>query len=143
MNLSLDCQAIVQLEDCSVTTDVLIAYIIYICNQKLLFCGEKDGISFCSIHKSLCYDSTHNSTYNTLLDMINFLRSKLKIFLIWCYRYSTLVGIISKKFSIKRKPNEEPEEEIEDSDDDDGGLITTTTPPKSKSKRKFMKPDDS
>ena len=62
----------------------------------------------------------------------------------WCFRYSTLVGIISKKFMNKRKINEEPEEVIDDGDDDDDdGLITTTGPPKSKAKRKFMKPDDS
>ncbi|KAK7114695.1 M-phase phosphoprotein 6-like [Littorina saxatilis] len=61
-------------------------------------------------------------------------------------RYSTLVGIISKKFSTKRKMGEEPGEKVdkEEEEDDDQLITTTTTPPKSKKgKRKFMKPDDS
>ncbi|XP_076449371.1 M-phase phosphoprotein 6-like isoform X2 [Babylonia areolata] len=64
-------------------------------------------------------------------------------------RYTALVGLISKKFSTKRKRNEtteggtkhEDDNMSGENDDDDDQLINL--PPKAKIWRKFLKPEDS
>jgi hypothetical protein len=60
----------------------------------------------------------------------------------YVFRYSTLVGIISRKFSGKRKATEEVKQADSSDDQQSEDEELSVSPVPSKSKRKFMKPTD-